>query len=159
MTTQVAELAKILASEKEAPEGFVDILEKEAEVLSLGVNASPEALADITQTKWLRANALNELVTQRQAVLSTLDQQKVGAVVSMDAAAAAHPELQAAWNQIKTIFQRARELNDSNGVMIDSLKRFTEDAMTTLRAASGQEEVYSSDGKTRVSKPRVLGAG
>lgn len=159
MTTPVTELQQILASEKEATEGFVNILEKEAEVLGMGVNASPEALADITQTKWLRANALNELVTQRQAVLTTLGQQHGKAEISMDAAAAAHPELQTAWNQIKAIFQRARELNDSNGVMIDSLKKYTEDAMATLRAASGQETVYSADGRQTSAKTRVLGAG
>lgn len=149
MTEHLTQLHQLLSREQEETDAFVAVLEQEAQILTSG--ADPQALADVTQSKWYRANALNTLCMQRQALLDTMNP-----TTDMATLAAMHPGIGAVWNELKPSFERARELNASNGVVIEHLRKSTEEAMAVLRAASGQATVYTANGRPTAASTRVL---
>ena len=149
MTSSLDQIKDILNRKKEATQSFLTTLEQEAEVLISG--ADPHALADITQTKWYRANALNALHAEHIAALDTMGPGQDPAQRVAD-----DPIVKALWDEITPSIQRARALNTANGVLIEQLKKSTEDAMATLRAASGQDTVYSADGRSMNQGSRIL---
>jgi flagella synthesis protein FlgN len=143
------QLEQLLAREQVEANAFMEILKKEADILSSG--AEPDALADITQEKWYRANALNTLYLERQTLLTTL-----GADVSMETLAHTSEAIAQAWATLKPCFEQARDLNASNGMMIEHLKKNTDDAMAVLRSARGQSAMYTAKGRQASSTGRVL---
>ena len=149
MTDTVTTLEPLLALEQKEAAIFVAILEKETDILVSGVD--PEALADVIQEKWYRANALNTLHIERHALLNKLDP-----TITMDELATTSPSIREAWLTLKPLLELARERNTSNGMLIEQLKKNTEDAMLILRAASGQSSVYTSKGRSTGITSRIL---
>lgn len=149
MTDTITTLTQLLAREQKEAAIFVATLEKETDILVSG--ADPEALADITQEKWCRANALNTLCLERQTLLNTLDED-----INMDVLASTSSAVNEAWLALKPLFELASERNASNGMLIEQLKKNTEDAMAILRSASGQSSVYTAKGKSTGISSRIL---
>jgi len=149
MNDLIKQLERLLLKEQDETNAFVDILEKEADILVSG--AEPEALADITQTKWYRAHALNALFLERQALIATFPSRTDITAVSRVSIAIAD-----AWNTLNARFQHAHDLNSRNGLMIEQLKKSTDDAMALLRSVRGQSDVYTATGRQASSSRRIL---
>jgi flagellar biosynthesis/type III secretory pathway chaperone len=152
MTNHLTHLLELLSREREETDAFVAILEQEAQILAAG--ADPQALADVTQSKWYRAHALNALCMERQALLGTM-----GPAVNMEALSAKHTEIAEIWRKLKPALEYARVLNASNGVVIEELRKSTEEAMASLSSASGQVTVYTATGQPSSMSRRMLATG
>lgn len=140
MNTKIDLLKAQLNREIEAAHIFLTSLDNETSVLVGSID--PDALADATQAKWLRANALNAAYQERLALLGTLGYK------GMDEAVASNPEVQYLWLELEPALEHCREKNAANGVMIREFTKRTDDALAMLRSASGGQDVYTAKGRT-----------
>ena len=151
MPSHVDSIKSVISRELEATLAFIAILQRESEVLAS--MSDPDALADVTQAKWYRANALNARHMERIALLETLQIKN-----NPDELAASEPDIKTLWDQLKPALQQARAMNAEHGVMIQHYLKATEQAMAVLRTSSGSNEVYAANGRTVSKGTRVLAA-
>ena len=149
MPSPIDAVKSLISRELEATHAFIAILQRESAVLASMTD--PNALADVTQAKWYRANALNALHLERIALLATLQIKD-----DPDDLATSDPEIQSLWDQLKPALQQARTMNAEHGVMIQHYLKATEEAMAVLRTSSGANEVYAANGRTVSKGTRVL---
>lgn len=138
-----AEYADHLARQDAAVQAFVDVLLRERDVLSVRPVAAA-ALVDVTEAKTCRAEALECLERDRQALAETA---RAGRDLD-DAELARELDCSEAWATLCARIARARNQNAINGVAIHTRLEHTEARLTFLRRnAAGS--LYAPNGQQR----------
>lgn len=125
------------------------------------VNADANRLALITADKIKQAEVLNGLARVRVAALEKLGVQSDRANVEVWLKSQSN-EMAIAWNDLLDAAKTAQQLNQSNGLLIESQLRNNQQALNTLIGAANQAAVYGPDGHPSTSYPtsqRTLGKG
>lgn len=146
MSTALASLLQCLTEQSSVVGAFIQVLEDEAHNL---LDANPtEQLIELTQRKNTFATQLTALDEHRSECLGALgfDSDQTG----IDAACAAHPELQVPFDALFALAREASTLNTQNGQIISAFLASNQRAVDTLRNLMG-ENLY--DARGRLSRP------
>ena len=150
----INDLLACLNAEIDETNNFIDLLEKEAEIL-----VSSESLSEIpalTEAKEASAHQLTQLGKQRSQLLQILG--GAGDRAQMDALAATDDELWTAWQILLATAEEASVLNQRNGTLISVHLRHTQQSLEALRSAAGVGDVYTADGKPHaIGRPTPIG--
>ncbi|MEI2417593.1 flagellar protein FlgN [Orrella sp. JC864] len=149
-------LLACLQAEIDAVRRFTQLLQEEAQ--SLTEPAAFEALNEITERKNQLAEELAGLGGQRNTLLGRmgLDSDHAGG----QAAAAADPALAPVWQALLQAVAQARELNQRNGILLETHLRHVQHSLDALRALTGQASLYDAQGRARrVSPGKAIAAG
>lgn len=132
---------------------FLAILKGESSALLRG---DVEELLRLAESKTAVVEDLIALATSRQKALvaSGFSSDRTGMTEWLIVhGGREHGRLSTVWNALLADATEARQLNQSNGILIESRLRFNQAALTALRAASEQATLYgpsgSPDFKTR----------
>jgi len=145
MNAPISRLHECLRQEAAEVAQFADLLE--AEALAVAENHSPGQLQSLTEGKLAGARRIQELGERRDALLAELG--LPAGHGGADLAAAADPEVGAAWTRLLELSDRARELNLRNGALIDTHLRHTRRSLDLLREIAGIANVYDAKGRAR----------
>ena len=145
-------LEQLLQRETALVQEFIDLLEREAELLLEGIDDAD--LADSTARKNALADTLTDIGREREAQLLVLgfDSQRAG----LEAAAANHTELAEPVRQLLELASRAGELNRRNGLIIDTYIANNQQMLEALRNLVGEGTIYDARGR---KKPGGKGGG
>lgn len=140
-------VATLLKNEAALILRFRDTLLREQEILHSG---SSEALAKINTEKIFLVESLNQAGVERARVLSS------GAETAIDMQAwfSAHPrEVESInlWEGLLQLAREAREINESNGSLINTLHQKTNDALAILTHGENDPSLYRSNGQAASS--------
>ncbi len=141
----------MLHDERDALRAFVALLEQEQQVL-LGTDTDP--LLELAERKTRSADHLSELGRQRQLQLPP--GASLASWIEQHAPASA-----AVWQNILTLAEQARQLNQTNGNLIQTRMRYNQQALQVLIGATQQASaLYGPNGQTALpATGRALGSG
>lgn len=146
MSTALTPLLQCLAEQTSVVSEFVQMLEDEAHTL---LEPNPhEQLSNLTQRKNTFAAQLTALDERRSECLGALGFDS--GLAGIEAACAAHPELEAPFDRLFELAREASSLNTQNGQIISVFLASNQRAVDTLRNLMG-ENMY--DARGRLSKP------
>lgn len=118
---------------------FVQLLEQEAEALK---DIQAEALSSVVaeKTQWSEAanTAWNRLV-----IATGIDTRRGD---TLESALAGQPNLQAGWQSIRQLAERAEDLNRTNSILIEAQMRRTRQALNILQNAANRGSLYGANG-------------
>jgi flagella synthesis protein FlgN len=156
LTTQAkaAVLEKMIAEEAQVLAQFIDLLKLEQDSLS---NGNIEALAGHAEQKTKFGARLNSLAAQRNAALTAqgLGHDRSG----IDAWCAGHPGHETtatAWSALLSLAGEARQLNRTNGDLIQIRMRYNAKALEALRGGNSSLDLYGPDGQSRSAAHRRI---
>ena len=135
-------LLQALSNEMHAVQSFIHTLEEEHQALV--ERAAPQTLNAITARKQELAEQLESLAAARDAALTSLGFEN--GYKGMEAAIRQLPAVESLWLQLQTEAEKARTLNERNGLLIRTHLRFTNQALDVLRGTQGAT-LYQPDGK------------
>lgn len=144
MNASLAALQACLEKEAGLTRDFLQILQDEAKVLEDG--ATEESLQETTARKNDAADALSSLAQERNVLLKTLGFEADGA--GLAAAAGVYPELSGARETLLDLTAQARDLNESNGQVINIFLEHNQRTLDTLRRLTGVGDIYDASGRT-----------
>lgn len=137
-----------LSRERDVFRQFLEILEGEQEAL---VHGKVDQLQDLAQTKSGKVLELVQLAEARNRFLTgnglPADQAGISAWL---AALGAAPEAQEAgriWDELVAVAMAARQLNETNGAMINLQLQHNQQALAVLMSAANQATLYGPDGQ------------
>lgn len=143
-----AAFAAALQAEQDTLGAFVSLLREEQEIL---VRGDAERLALIAPEKAAKINLLTELGEQRNRYLSS--QNLTRNAEGMTTWLKRNPSLAASarkiWEQLLACAETAREINQSNGLLIESSLQQNRLRLGILQVANASEGVYRPDGQLR----------
>lgn len=151
-------LGRIVEEEAAALNGFIDLLERESQILKDG---DTEALPALAEEKNRILRDLSALADRRNALLAEmrLAPDKAG----MEAWLAGFKEAAPArrhWQQLLERTVRAREINRLNGALITARLQHNQKALQVLLGAADQAALYGPDGQALSGRGgRSLGSG
>lgn len=125
------------------------------------INVDADQLALVTNDKVKQAEVLNGLAALRVSALEKLGIQSDRTSVE-DWLKSQPSELSSAWNDLLAAAKVAQQLNQSNGLLIESQLRNNQQALNALMGAANKSSVYGPDGQTSAtygSTQRTLGKG
>jgi flagella synthesis protein FlgN len=131
----------VLQQEQAALDQFIELLQQEQAAL---VAADVDKLQSLSELKQQLSEHLNTLAQQRVAL-----QERAG--YNADAAgtrawlAAQGPSVSASWNKLLATAQTARDLNQTNGQLIQTHMQHNQQALAVLLGAN-RLDVYGADG-------------
>lgn len=142
-----AEILSALSDERVSVLSFVELLQQEQSLL---MENSIDQMLNLAEKKSAHALRLNELyeVCRRRLEKS---------VPAPDNAAIADwleincKEGLALWQEIRTLAEQARQLNQINGELIQMKQRLNQQLLTALTRAVSQANLYGRDGQTNFS--------
>ena len=151
-------LLPMLAAERGALIGFVTLLEQEQALLTAGVQT--DLLLELSEQKSNSAINLNRLAESRRSLLQKEIPNPDAESIQTWLSSHCRDGL-AAWQDILALAQRAKQLNQVNGELIQMKLRHNQQALTVLINAVNQAGVYGRDGKPELSpgSGRSLGSG
>lgn len=135
-----------LRDEQMALTSFISLLRIEQDAL---VRGDASGVAELEADKAAQIEALARLADQRSSHLTSqgLNGNADGMKIWMDR----HPELAPAarkiWSELMALAEAARQLNDGNGVLIESKLQQNRQKLAVLQAAGSSDGVYRSDGR------------
>ena len=135
----------VLQQEQAALDQFIELLQQEQAAL---VAADMDKLQSLSELKQQLSDHLNTLAQQRVA-----QQERAG--YSNDAAgtrawlAAQGSSVVDAWNKLLAAAQTARDLNQTNGQLIQTHMQHNQQALAVLLGAANRLDVYGADGQPR----------
>lgn len=137
-------LAAHLAHQHQRLETLVGLLEQEREALSVG-QVDGQRLNDIAGSKQALFDELDRLETQRRNA-----QHKLGYVDGLPGAEAAARDADCfdAWLAMRASAERARQLNELNGGLINTRLSHNQRTLNMLHEAAGKA-LYGPDGQSR----------
>ncbi|SAL63976.1 flagella synthesis protein FlgN [Caballeronia telluris] len=142
-------LLATVIDELTAVEAFESLLAFEEKAL---IAASPlEALPPIIEQKTTLTEQIAALEQQRDAQLAALG--FATGFAGMEAAVAADERLVDHWNRLRAAATRARQGNNSNGVLIRTRMEYNRRALAELRVTPAKSGFYGPDGRV----PGVMG--
>jgi len=129
---------------------FVGILESESSALDTG---DVDALIALAQAKSEKVVLLSRLFEERRAYLRNAGfvPDRVGMAQWLLAQGNAGARLSAVWSGLLDHAARAQQLNEANGMLIESRLRFNQAALAALRSAARLTTSYGPDGTTQLS--------
>lgn len=146
-------LQESLQNEVALVEQFIVALETEASsLLEAGGN---EALEASTRTKNELASRLEQAGATRDTLLAQLNY-GVGKE-GLDAAGQASPELQAITTRLLELAEHARQLNMTNGQIIETYLKYNQQALDTLRSLAGIGNLYDASGRAQSASAKAKG--
>jgi flagellar biosynthesis protein FlgN len=146
MQSSVSSPADSLADEVSAAGQLLQLLEQEQTYL---VNADVEGLSRLTGEKANIVARMTELAKRRHRALAVAGfaADESGMSVWLNSAAATASANQS-WNQLLTIAQQAKEMNRTNGVMINRQIARNQNALNILHGAPQGGAIYGPDGQS-----------
>jgi flagella synthesis protein FlgN len=141
-----------LNDERDALCAFVLLLEQEQQTL---LSTDTEPLLALADKKSRSAENLSALSLQRQQLLPN-------GVVEIEAWLQINvPQGLSAWQEIRHLAEHAKELNKTNGELIQIKMRYNQQALSVLIGATQHAAgIYGPDGQTNLpSSGRTLGSG
>ncbi len=150
-------LRAALSAERAALLGFISLLEREQAAL---IENRSDALPELSEQKTADALKLNQLAEASRTLLKQ-------AVPNLNAETAASwlgthsPAELTSWQDIIALTQRAKQLNQINGELIQMKLRRNQQALTVLSNAVNKAGVYGRNGQPDFSpgSGRTLGSG
>ena len=143
------DLVKNLEAELQAFQDFIQVLQTEQDALVQG-NVDP--LLELAQIKSEKVVLLSQLAESRTRFLSArgYDQEHGGMAKWLQQPRdGGNPQIVELWQQLLTLAENARQLNQINGSMIDTRLRNNQQALAILQAAAKQNALYGPDGQTQ----------
>ena len=154
MTADFSGFLKILSREADLVERFVRLLEREKNLLTEG---RADALAATIGEKESLAASLNDLTRQRGRYL--LDDGSSPDREGMASWTAKHPQQKeaiAAWERTLSLAAQAKELNRTNGQLIQLHMQYTGEALEILRRKEDRLDLYGPDGRPAISEGKQI---
>lgn len=151
------QLLSALTAERTALLSFVALLEREQRML---VENLTDQLLELSEQKSANALSLNELAETRRALLrKNLPQLNLGTIRAW--LGTHSPEGLAVWQEILALAERAKQLNQTNGELIQMKLRRNQQLLAVLSNAVNKANLYGPDGQTNFSpgSGRSLGSG
>lgn len=142
-----------LHDELEAMRTFVDLLEREQQIL-LGTDI--DALLELVDKKnGVIADIVRLAQTRRQTFAASDTEAKTEEALSVIA-----PDALPTWKEIRQLAARSQQLNQTNGQLIQTRLRQNQQTLTVLHNAADSVSLYGSDGQPNISASgRTLGKG
>lgn len=165
------ELLAALSAERAALLNFTALLEREQAML---VENSTDQLLELSEQKSSDAIGLNELAGRCRSLLqksiphldisTTKDTQRCTQPPADTIRAwlkTHNPECLPVWQEILTLVDRCKQLNNTNGELIQIKLRHNQQTLTVLSNAVNKANLYGPDGQTSFSpgSGRSLGSG
>ncbi|KXS33743.1 MAG: FlgN family protein [Candidatus Gallionella acididurans] len=151
-------LVTALTAERNALRDFVGLLEREQNTL---VENLTDQLLTLAEQKSAAAQALTKLIEARHALLNNALPESSSASIQtwlQTHNAAAWP----IWQEVRGLTERARQLNQSSGELIQMKLRYNKQALTVLGNAVSKANLYGPDGQPNLPNSglgRTLGSG
>lgn len=146
-------LTESLQNETGLIEQFIVALETEAtSLLEAGGN---EVLEASTRTKNELASQLGQAGATRDTLLAQLNygSGKEG----LDAAGQANPELHSITTRLFELAEQGRQLNATNGYIIETYLKYNQQALDTLRSLAGIGNLYDASGRAQNAAAKAKG--
>jgi len=150
-------LTAALSAERSALLGFIALLEREQAAL---MENRGDALPELSEQKTTNALKLSQLAESRRKLLPQNSPQQNTETTTSWLRAHSHDGLPL-WLDIVALSQRAKQLNQVNGELIQMKLRRNQQALTVLGNAVNKAGVYSRNGQPDFSpgSGRSLGSG
>jgi flagellar biosynthesis protein FlgN len=147
-----------LQQELAALDRFIELLQQEQAAL---VAADVDKLQSLSESKQKQSEQLNSLVQQRIIMIerSGFSPDAAGIKAWLAGQPSAVVE---AWHKLTNHAQIAKQLNQTNGKLIQTHLQFNQQALATLMSAAKVADVYGADGQPRTgasSTQRSIGKG
>lgn len=136
----------ILQQELDALDRFVALLQREQQAL---IAADTLTLADITQEKLQLGEQLNRLASACLAVVAA-DGFATNAAGIQQWLAGQPAGTNMLWDQLLKRARAAQQLNETNGLLIETRLQHNQQALTVLFQAANQAGMYGPDGKPQL---------
>ena len=152
-----SQLLAALTAECAALLNFVALLEREQGML---LESRTDQLLELSEQKSTDAISLNELVEARRSLFKkNLPQLSAGAIHAW--LAAHNPQGLTVWQEILTSAKRAKQINHTNGELIQMKLRHNQQALAVLSNAANKASIYGPDGQPSFApgSGRSLGSG
>ena len=143
----MAAIAILLKREAELVVRFRNTLLREQEVLRSGIT---EGLAEISTEKLSLVESLNNAEAERARALFSSDD----GIVDIQAWLSSHPQERESallWKELLDVAREAREINELNGKLINTLHQKTSDALSILTQGHTNRSLYGSDGQASLN--------
>ncbi len=144
--TSAEDFAQVLRAELDALGSFVSVLQAEQEIL---VQGDADRLAELMPDKSYKIELLTFLGQQRKRHLTSQD--LTDSADGMLTWLRRNPGFAAAvrkiWKDLLSKAETARQLNESNGLLIETGLQQNHMKLAVLRNASASEGVYRADGR------------
>lgn len=154
--TPAADFSSRLRTERDALQAFITLLETERETLTAG---HIEQLLELVNSKTQAAQELNKLESARRSDLIAC-----GVAIGADSIESwlktqAQDQLPL-WREILRLAEQAKQLNHTNGALIQTRLRHNQQMLTALHnAANSVHGLYGPDGQPHItSSGRTLGS-
>lgn len=142
-----AEILPALSDERTSVLSFVELLQQEQNLL---MENSIDQLLNLAEKKSSHALRLNEFYEVCRRLLVKLtpapDNAAIAAWLETNC-----KEGFALWQEIRTLAEEARQLNQINGELIQMKQRLNQQLLTALTRAVSQANLYGRDGQTNFS--------
>lgn len=151
---QATNFASRLLEERDALKAFIQLLEKEQQVL---LNQDDEQLLTLAESKTQNAYKLSTFANDRRQFLNTGSEPADTAAWLLKHA----PSSQAVWDEVRELAALAHHLNQTNGEVIQLKLRSNQQALSALLgAAQTTAGLYGQDGQRSIPiSGRTLGSG
>lgn len=151
------QLLSTLTAERAALLDFTTLLEREQGML---VENLTDQLLELSKQKSADALSLNQLAEKRRTLLrESVPQLGAGAIHAW--LETHNPQGLAVWQEIIALAERAQQLNQANGELIQMKLRRNQQMLAVLSNAVNKANLYGPDGQTSFSpgSGRSLGSG
>jgi len=151
------QLLAALTSERAALLSFLDLLTREQALL---VEDHTDQLLELAEQKSTSAINLNGLAEARRGLLRKnipeLSVETIRAWLTQHS-----PQGLAIWQEIRTLAERAQQLNQTNGELIQMKLRHNQQSLAVLNGAVNKASLYGPDGQPSFTpgSGRSLGSG
>ena len=136
-----------LHAERDAMRAFIELLESEQRCL---LASETEQLLTLAESKNQIAGRLHELGSARKQFQSqNIASEPLESWLKSHAGTALP-----VWEEIRTLADRAQQINNSNGEMIKTKLRYNQQALNVLHSAAQNASLYGPDGQ-----PNLPGSG
>jgi flagella synthesis protein FlgN len=151
------QLLSALAAEHAALLNFVALLEREQGMLTGNLT---DQLLELSEQKSADALSLNELAEARRSLLRK-NLPQLGAEAIHTWLGTHRPQGLAVWQEILALAERAQQLNQTNGELIQMKLRRNQQLLAVLSNAVNKANLYGPDGQASFSpgSGRSLGSG
>ena len=159
--SNTSQLIANLKAEIENFAAFCEILKTELEVLH---NNEIDQLLSISKLKSEKVVLLSQLAEVRNRFLAGQnllpDQNGMEILIKMGNLPDPNGDISRFWGKLIELAKKAQQLNETNGIMIETKLGHNQQALTALQSAANQSTLYGPDGKTHsAGTGRPLGKG
>lgn len=143
--------AATLQSEQEALGAFIHLLQTEQEIL---VSGDADRLSALAPDKAAQIELLGHLGEnrKRQLALQNLPDSADGMLAWMSRHSSLAAPVRKIWRELLAQAETARQLNETNGKLIDGKLQQNRLKLAVLQSAAGSDGVYRADGQLKPTR-------